>query len=321
MSTPAPDQVEILSPDLVPFISEANTSMVLAAIMATRLATRLDVDLEVEIGRITFQVVEVFHSDTLANGNIIDVPARQVVDRAARARNNFDQWNNLSLATGELLILACQPADASQIWRGLAAKAVESPSSPVVAALRQCYVIEKFRGAPEAKRTLLEDALTSSQDLLRYYALDSIGRGTTVERAQAVQMIYNAVASNKTAPANKVELGSYLTRQFFFDKDRRADQANQRVITSLTAGLVADRDAQRRLSWARYLASCVLIEFAPDPELDRTIRLSLIKASRTPAATLVIGALSDLTRYGAEDEREIITRLLAAWREAAPSNP
>ena len=299
MSAALVGQSEELSGDLVPFISEADTSLVLVKIENVQLEPRREMDMDLEVGSIRCQVVEVFRGPALNKGDIINLPARRIADPLIRARNNFDQWNNLPLEQGRYLLLACRPLRAPSDWRALAARAVESPRSPAVAALRQCVVIEQFRGADERKREMIEEALQSPEDLERYYALDALGRRALASREMAVEMIRRAIVSTATTPESKLELGASLTGNMFFNKGEKAEGSNPAVVASLARGLVNEPDLKRRLNWARYLASCILVEFSPRTEADKEIRLSLIKSVQDPSAAKVLTALTELSGVGA----------------------
>ena len=118
---------------------------------------------------------------------MIDLPARRIADPLIRARNNFDQWNNLALERGQYLLLACRLISVPSTWKALAAWAVESPRSPTVAAIRRCVLIEQFRGEDKKKREMIEEALQSTADLERYYALDALGRRAVVPREEGAE--------------------------------------------------------------------------------------------------------------------------------------
>jgi hypothetical protein len=320
MSAALVGQSEELSGDLVPFISEADTSLVLVKIANVQLDPRREMDRDLEEGTIRCQVVEVFRSTSLNKGDIINLPARRIADPLIRARNNFDQWNNLPLEQGQHLLLACRLALAPSLWKALAARAVESPRSPAVAALRQCALIEQFRGGDERKREMIEEALQSPEDLERYYALDALGRRALFSREVAVEMIRRAIVSTATAPESKLELGASLTGNIFFNKGKRAEGSNPAVVAGLARGLVNEPDLRRRLNWARYLASCILVEFSPRTEADKEIRLSLIKSVQDPSPAKVLAALTELSGVGASDEQEIVRELIEAWRDDGGNN-
>ncbi|HUE81577.1 MAG TPA: hypothetical protein VMM84_05620 [Pyrinomonadaceae bacterium] len=308
--------VEILSPDLVPFIGESDVSMILASVQEVKLVPRREGDIEVEAGTVGFQLLEVFRSDVLSKGGNIEVPAKRMLDRQARARNNFDQWNNLSLNPGELVVLAVRPLAPPKLWQGLAALAVDSPVDPKVSAVHQCYAIEEFTGPPAQKKDLVRGALMSSQEVLRFYALDAVGRRAILGRQVGASLIAEAITSPKTAPDDRLELGMYLTRQYFFDKGLADDRANRTVVAALAQGMVNETNPERRLEWSKYLASCILPEFSLDPAIDKAQRSSLVKSVQQPAAGQVISVLSGLLTQGATDEREIVRKLLEAWRAA-----
>ena len=121
--------------------------------------------------------------------------------------------------------------------------------------------------------------------------LDALGRQAVVPREEGAEMIGRAIVSTATAPENKMELGTSLTGNMFFSKERKDKGSNPIAITYLARGLVNESDMERRLNWARYLASCILIEFSPHADVDRDTRISLIKTVRDPSAAKVLAAL------------------------------
>jgi hypothetical protein len=312
----AGDQVQQLSGDLVPFISQPGVSLLVVQLQATRWTHKLDRDegVEVEAGPVTFRTLEVLHGRIPHKGDIIEAPARRIADPLIRVRNRFDQWNALTLEPRDILILACQRGGAPLNWKVLGAIQIVSPNAPEVAAIRRCYEIEEFRGSPGQRSLMIEEALKSDQDLLRYYGLDYLARHAETNRESAVEMIRTAIASASTAPAHRLELGRQLTNLAFFNPSRKADHANQAVVASLAMGLVSESDPERRLTWARLLASSVLIEFSPEPEKDKQVRSALIRFVQAPSAARVIEVLSEVAARATGGEKEIVNRLLKAWQ-------
>ena len=316
MSILSTHPVEPLSPDLVPSISNTHASLVLARIANSLLALEKDHDPQIETGIIRCEIIEVFRSSTLKPGAVIEVPASRIADPLIRVRNRFDQWNNLPLKPGQLLVMACEILAVPSTWKAIAAEPVKSPVAPEIKAVRQCLVIEEFSADPARKHEMLFDALESPERLLRYYALDAIGRRAVVDRKTGVRLIAKAITSPSVTADNKLELGVVLTSNAFFHKDRHAEASNGMAVATLAEGMVREPDPAHRLEWAKYLASCVLIEFSPVSHADREIRTSLVKSIQNPPHEEVESKLSSLSHIGATDEQAVVRSLLEAWRNA-----
>ena len=176
---------ELLSADLVPQILADSPSILLVRVQTAHLTDHGGETPAMDTGIVTFQIVEVFRSSTLAPNGVIEVPAHRISDPIKRAKYNNDQWNNLELTPGELLLLACQPLIPPTTWKALAATQVESVTSPDVAAMRRCIAIQKFSGPPEGRAGLVGTALKSKDELLRNYAVALAGDGKTFPRETA----------------------------------------------------------------------------------------------------------------------------------------
>jgi len=313
----AMDQVLDLSADLVPSFGESTINMVLVKVEDVHLENQMKDGLEIEFGSAIFQIIEVLHSSTLLKGDNIEVPVKRFSDIAIRDRNNYNQWNNLELMKGELLILAGRIITPPNILMGQAAVHVESPDRGDVIAARQCYVIEHITDTPEKKSILLAHALTQREDLLRFYALDVIGRRSQLGRADGATMISKAIDSDALSSETKVELGYYLTRNYFFDSSVKDDAANEIVVASLAKGMVNETNNERSMEWMNFLGSCVLGEFSANKATDEAMRYALIRSIVTPSPAQVRDVLSKLARLADTFERERIMELLKAWQASS----
>ena len=311
------EQVVALSADLVPFFGEPTTNMLLVKVVDVKLGSQMEDGLEVEIGPATLEVMEVLHSNTLIKGSHIEVLVKRFTDTAIRDRNSFNHWNNLDLAKGELLLLSGRIITKPNVLMGQAAMHVESANSQEVIAARQCYVIENLKDEVDKKRTLLGDALTGHQDLLRFYALDVLGRRSLLGRAEGATLISKAIDSENLAPENKIELGYFLTRKYFFDSTLKDDTANVNVAATLAKGMVNETNNERRMEWMNYLSSCVLGEFSARKATDNAMRYGLIRAISTPTSAQVTNTLSKLATLAHADDRERIMGLLQAWQASS----
>jgi hypothetical protein len=309
-------QSETLSADLVRYIPQPGASTAVLKVAGTQLTKQSEAGSDVEVGTVKFEVVEVVNSTVLRSGGKLEVPLKRFADPLIRARDPANQWNNLALRSDDLLLAICAVGEPLQRGSALAAVGVASATSPEVGAMRQCFTIEKFAGAPEQKQELIKQALGQKQDLLRYYALDYIGKRHGVPRPVAAHLIQQTISSTQVQPEIKPDLGAYLTRLEIFDSSKKADAANQAVVSALAQGLVLDNSPERRLDWIQYLGSCVLGEFSENSSKDQEIRLQLVRSVHQPSAAQVITALTDASTLGTKQEKEATKELLECWRES-----
>lgn len=161
---------------------------------------------------------------------------------------------------------------------------------------------------------MLGDALTQSIDLLRFYALDVLGRRSLLGRADGAILISKAIDSNTLSAENKTELGYFLTRGYFFDSTLKDDTANVIAVAAIAKGMVNETNDERRMEWMNYLASCVLGEFSAKKATDNALRHALIKAIKTPAGAQITHTLSKMATLTHAEDRERIMELLQAWQ-------
>jgi hypothetical protein len=311
------DREQILSAELIPSISDSSASMVVARITAVHLIRQHGTDPEIETGTIALSVLEPIRSHTLSAGSAVEVPAWRMADPILRVRNGINQWNRLSLKEGELLLIAVKPTGSPGLWQALAARQLQSAADPLVAAARQCYAIESEE-ATARKREMLAGALASNQDLLTFYALDALGRRDVLGREAGAELIARAIVTARIAPAEKLELGSYLGRLYFFRPDAKSDRANQMVLVALAHGLVNAPGPENRVEWATELASALGNEFSSRPGENSAVRLALIRSVASPQAGQVLQALAEVLQQAPREERPRIKELMNAWREAFP---
>jgi hypothetical protein len=311
-STSPKHDVQRLSADLVSFISRSELSTFVVEVEGTQWTRASEGQLEVERGIVRLRLILRIHGNEAKTADVIQVPAKRIADRVRRFKYNSDEWNNLPLNNGDLLILICQKADSPGLWRGVAAEQITSPQDAEVASVRKCYEIEDFQGSVQQKSQLIEEALKSDQSVLRFYALDYLAR-QPLERQLAVELIGGAISSQSTAAAHKLQLGSRLTDGAFFGQTQKTDSSSQRVVAILALGLVNESDFERRTAWARLLASTVLLEFSQDQQQDKSIRLALVRSVRSPSADQVIAVLSDLANRSKEKQKDMLLRLLEVW--------
>lgn len=309
---PSASSVENLSADLIPFISETKSSTLLVRVMNVQFAQETEEGIEMEVGILTIEVLEVFFSKDFVLGDIIGIPFKRAIDPSVRDRNSVNQWNNLPLTKGGLLVVAGL-TDTPKVLKGQAGININTLEDPVISAIRQCYLIEGDKDIKE-KHTLLQRALAGTEDILRYYTLDFLGRRSMLGRKAGAEIIGNAMISQNIIPQHKLDLGFYLTQNYFLKSELGADSTNQIVVTALAMILVKETDVEILSNAAQLLSSCVLDEFSPKKDTNKLIRSSLISGIHTPTPKQVTTVLHGLLTKVDEMERERIKDLLEAWQ-------
>lgn len=306
------DSHEELSGDLVPFVSQADVSMVVAQIQSSRLGRTVYQGLEEESGPVALKVLNVLHGRKPQVGETITVFAHRIADPLVRVRNLFDQWNGLSLSDGDFLIFGLRQSANTGTWLPLAARQVAGPDAPEIDALRKCYLIESTPFDTAQKNALLQEALKSRQDLLFRYAVECARRIAVLDRTSAVNLLFAAIADRGLTSGQRFDLGHALTEQIFFRRDAKVDGANRTAVAALAKGLVLEPDPQKRLDWAQLLASCVMMSFTGDASRDERLRQELIRGTGIPASQ-VVSALDDALGHAASDASQRIERLRQLW--------
>ena len=303
-------QEEVLSPDLIPVISQEDVSMAVVVVREVAWTRGVEGELELDAGPVTFEVVSRLHG-MLGEGERIQVRAKRIVELTARVRHNFDAWNTLSLKPGEFVLLAVRRGATGREWNGVAGRAISSPAAPEVEAVRRAYAIEGARGDLQAKAGMLGDALRNGTELLQFYALNYLRRSAS-DRGTAVRILSEAVRATP-ASDRELETGRVMSGGEFFVQRAKADAVNGMVVAALASALVGETDASRRESWAQLLASCVLGSFTGDEAENGRIRSALAHAEGVPKADRVLSALALAEESGQADERPRVERLKRVW--------
>jgi hypothetical protein len=307
---PSQSMKDLLSADLIPEILGTD-AFFLVKISKARLEMLPGSEPALEIGTITFKVLDILRPGPVAAAATIETPAHRVADLTRRAKSNQDQWNNLNLEPGTYLILACRPTIPPIQWAATAAIPVTGTGDPKVAAVRRALEIEA--SPPDQQPRLLKEALEDPQEFLRFYAVASLSRGTVVPKPTGAMLIEQAIRSGKVAPLDRLELGRGLAA--FFDKQSKAGPSNAAALAGLCEGLLAETDIQRQLEWARLIFSCFMVEFDPDLAVNRSIRKELQAKIPPEIKSRTEEALTALLRRDLpEDERDIVRQLIEAWR-------
>lgn len=307
---PSQTMMEPLSADLIPEIF-GQDAFLLVEISKAGLSVLPGAEPAVEAGTLTLRVVDTLRKGPAPVAGTIEVPAHRIVDPTRRLKSNQDQWNNLTLAPGSSLIVACRPTNPPTEWVATAAVQVSGPDDPEVAAVGRALAIEG--SPPEQRGGLLREALVDGSEFLRFYAMNALKSGSVVPKSTGAEYIAEAIRSEALTPIDRLELGRGLTD--FFHPSSNADGSNPIVLAGLCEGLLSESDLQRKLEWARLIYSCFMVEFDSDPGRNETIRKDLegkLSDSLVSRTGEVLSALShDNLSSG---DRETISQLVEAWQ-------
>lgn len=325
---PAGPTATALAGDLVRFIPDPSVWLFLARVVGmTSAAQEGGVS---ELGTVRLSVLEVFRGDRVRAGETVTVPFIRIISEELRARNPENNWNNLDLSTGALMIVACRPAGpppatqpaapatgpaAPADLAALAAMPVAAADDPVVGDVRRAVRIEAL--PPDDRAQPLQDALIDSKELLRRYAINAIAARHVVPRAVAVDMLDNAINSPRTDRDDKLALAEPLATEDLFRAPPAVDPVNVHVVSVLAHGLVTETDPERRMMWVKFLSSRVMQEFSEDPKADHAARQELVRSVRTPPPKQVLGMLLAQAEHGSPAEQELTRDLSKVWHEAA----
>lgn len=315
MNTPSKVQAVALSPDLVPFFADQVASLIAAKVVGRQEGR--EGKNELETGTLKLVVERVIHSPTLKRGDAIETPFARIADPDIRDRNQFDQWNSLTLEQGELLLLFVKPSPPPPLYIALAAEPLASLDDPELGAAERCYQIELHNGDPSAKRQLLTNALEGTADLSRFYAVDFLTHRHAFDRKTA-SAIFEAAISSANIPAEaRSELGFKLASADLFDQKLGAEPVNVSIVSALAKQFVSAPNTASAQEWLGFLSSCVSREFSSDAQRDREMRSALVKAVRDPSPQQVISALTTAVRSASDpDEAAVAKRLLSVWQRA-----
>ena len=314
MNSSAAASIDRLSPDLVPFVSTADASILLLRIDAIESTLDVEDDLKLETGRITAKVEDKL-SGPPSSDFVIQIPFKRVADPLIRVRQGFDQWNKLKIDRGSLIVMACRPSRPQGTWLGLAAQNISSINSPIVTAIREAVSIERTGGG-EKKEAMLRGALGSREDLLFSYALNALGERSVLGRERGSEIVARAVESSSTNSENRLRMASDLTRDYFFDPVLKTERTNQVVLSALARAFVQEGGAESRLELLDDLAVVILGEFSGKKTEDEAIRHTLIRNLPTQLSERVISTLSLAKSHAEPDEQERVADLLHTWQRA-----
>jgi hypothetical protein len=288
-----------LGRDLVPFISDATASLVLATVTSAAWAPAPD-EPGYEDGVVHLRVLERFSAsgpDAGANGTI---KGRRYGDPLKRRSMGFDGWNVVPLDPGSRLVFAIR-VPASSDWVALAAEAVAS-NDTIVSDLHRAFELERISD-PMLLPRQYEQALGSGHDLLLRYGLDAITRRGRLPRGQAAEAMVRALTATSLTANMKLNIVQEATKRPIYEDQYGADRTNGLVIGAAASLLVAEPNPEWALIWAQTLTAALVPTFSPDPNKDREIRAGLIRAVPEPARHGVVAALTAVAGAHPDDLR------------------
>jgi hypothetical protein len=306
-------KVEYLRADFLPFFRDPDISFLIVRLTGVSWRSDPAGGVEVEIGALSCQALEVLRSKIARPGMSFRTPAIRVKDPLIRAKNAANQWNNLPLLSGDLLLWAGLATESGEAWTSLAASQIDGAQHPDVEAARRCLEIEERKDHLEKTRALLEEALVAPSSMVRYYALDLLGARLLLGRERGIEILGRALASGKLAGEDQLDLGMSLTSTPFFQTRLGDDPANRQVVSELADHILKVADLTHRKEWALLLASCLLPDFADEPGKSVAARTSLIRSARIDVLALS-GGLEKVIPVSAPDERRIVYDLIKALR-------
>ncbi len=303
-----------LRSDLVPWFSQQEARMVLAAVQEAQPVADTTNGAEMESGLLRLEVLEVFHGADIRTGSTVQVPYRRFSSPQIRVRNTFDQWNALSIDPGRSMILVLQPAIEPPLWTALAASPVTGPDAPEVDACRKCYAIEGFQGPKVDREGLLRTGLVDGPELLRTYSLDYVGPRRGTRRETAIALIGQALDTPSVPVGSQINLGAGLLNPNLLRTDLGCERMNAAILSTIARRLTAAGSAEVQKSWVRILASVVFSEYSPRTSEDGQIRRALIREVVSPPPDQVVATVTSLLGEAEASEREVLNELLEVWR-------
>jgi hypothetical protein len=299
-----------LSADLVPYISDASASLILAHVTSANWSQQPNQTLEK--GTIELQVDEVFQGGSLRPGEHFTISGERPSDPDIRFLNLRDQWNAIPFVKGDLLLMAVRAVTRANVVP-LAAIQVHSKTDPEVGALRQACEISRVQDAAQ-RRALLRQALESPQDLLFRYALDDLGHHQTASREQGAEMIVQAIFSKGISRDSRSALVNALTGRSYYEYELGAEPVNKLVIATLARLLAEEKNPKDLGVWTTFLSSSLSIQLSKDPVKDKEMRDALIRSVPEPTRKQVPAKLAEAAQLNPADPR--IPMLIKAWKTA-----
>lgn len=302
--------VRPISGDLAPLVFEPSFGFVLLEVAGVE--SRVDGDWESGLCRATVRAT--LRPDTPPPGAKVSFQFVRLADLEQRLNNGANAWNTLPLEPGGLLLVAWVPIDTPNGLYSLRGGAPQSePTSRDVAETKAAIAIQATPPASADRKARLAEALITGKDILRRYACTAITAKKFVSRAEAVELLRDAIQSPRTSPDDDIALGYYLLDPPLYQKELGDDAPNAMVLTTLAKNFVTVPPAKRTM-WFRYLYSRIMAEIDDDPTEDAAKRRALIRS--VGAAPADVRDRLKLMIAAGGDDGESATQLLAAWNKA-----
>lgn len=302
--------VRPISGDLAPLVFDP--SLGFALLEVTDVESSVEGDWESGLCRATVRAT--LRPDTPPPGAKVSFQFVRLADPVQRLNNGANAWNSLPLNPGGLLLVAWVPVDAPNGLYSLRGGAPQSePASRDVAETKAAIAIQALPPASADRKARLAEALITGKDILRRYACTAITAKKFVSRAEAVELLRDAIQSPRTTPDDDIALAYYLLDPPLYDAQLGDDAPNSMVLTILARGMVDAAPAHRTM-WFRYLYSRIMAEISEEKEEDTAKRRTLIRAVGTAPAA-VRDRLKLIMAAGGQDG-ESATELLETWTKA-----
>lgn len=268
----------------------------------------------VENGVLKCHIEEVIHG-VVTEPNLISLRYSRMKDNIVRAKSSVNHWNALSLEDGDRLLIVCKPTDDAH-WKALSGNQVASATDPTVLGLKECYRIQGFEKNSSEHKSALRAGLVTDNALTRRYSLEAISKHEVVPRAEGCAMIVDVLKTEQPDRNLLLRFADALSSIPFFDEDKKADDVNQAVVVGLATIIERLEEPRDRVTCVRYLASCVLVDFDPEPKKDNEMRSALLKAIDKAPPKLVAETIADMMSSQLSDDKNIATELNDAWLAA-----
>ncbi len=263
-------------------------------------------------GTLFLRADEVLRPGPLKAGEEFAVPFHQ---RPPNLKRETDQWNELSLTTGSLLLLACKSPDGGKHWQAFSGNNVSSPKDAQVDTLHGAIQIDSAPSAQEKEKRLYETLFGSNDDLADY-ATGVLSGGELLGTEESARVLASALLSS-AMPHERLPRLAFASMNWFADQPP-ANQAAGRLLAAAVARLmVQTASAKERAVYADALM------WAFWDSDHRAAYKGLVAGIDDPPATAVEAALrqvaTDTRTTPNPGNRKSYSALLKLWEESHPA--
>ena len=294
--------MSILTANLIPYIGDNNTALLLVRIANVQWTPTGD---GFEDAQLNVRVIASIGGLKKKPDEVLLIGGRRVADPIVRAKGGQNLWNSLPLQIGDYLLFALQPGP--NAWKALAAWPVSGVDDPAVGGLRRSI---EAQGAPESKRAEYLPALLNASDgISRHYAMANLRKPAVVTRQQAAAMI--AKAFLQASALVRPQFASEMCGRSYLVPEEGAEPGNVAIWSALLQALVTEAAPQARKVWVGYLAASIGAKLDKDPAKDAELRAQIVRAIADPPRAKAGAALR--AEAGANPADARIEKLAKAW--------